>query len=82
MELHHALGRVRAKQALENCLWLCRSCHDAITHNRPSAAYWLDAQARRFHELGCRETLRILEARLDAIRLKAKAQEVMSEIGR
>lgn len=52
LELHHAFGRVRVKQAPENCLALCRECHARLTRNEPSAAHWWLKVATAFERLG------------------------------
>lgn len=71
-ELHHALGR-RVRQGAENCLWLCRNCHRAITVNRPSAAYWLEAQGAKFNSLGHSDTAVALFNRRDFVLARGAA---------
>jgi hypothetical protein len=68
-DLHHSFGRVRVPQSTENCLALCRSCHRALTANRPSARYWFECQAEVFRRLGHKatsETLLGLAAKAEA----------------
>lgn len=70
-DLHHVLGRVRVEQHMCNTLAACRECHRAITDNKPSAEYWLAAQAQVLEALAHRdpqyaETARKLRDRIEA----------------
>lgn len=73
LELHHALGRVRARQAAENCLASCRSCHRNITENRPSADVVLLNQAAVFGRLGLHGTVGLLLKRRDFVLARGAA---------
>lgn len=68
LEMHHALGRVRAKQAEGNCLGICRTCHWDITNARPG---WLQKQADVFRRLGHLGTAWRLESRAEFVEAKA-----------
>lgn len=67
LEMHHALGRVRAQQSVENCLALCGPCHRDITDNRPSAVDVLQGQASKFGQLGLHATAKLLLKRRDFV---------------
>lgn len=70
-ELHHALGRVRVKQAASNCLCLCESCHREITRSGPSP-YWLRRQGGVFAHLGEHATARTLGHRANFAETRAE----------
>lgn len=40
--MDHWHGRGKEKQSVENCWFICNGCDHAKTHNRPSAAAWLE----------------------------------------
>lgn len=52
IQLHHAFGRVRVRQAASNCIAVCTWCHAGITNNLPSAAHWQKKQAAHFEHHG------------------------------
>jgi 5-methylcytosine-specific restriction endonuclease McrA len=39
LQLHHAFGRVRVRQATSNCLGICDCCHHDLTNNEGGAAH-------------------------------------------
>ena len=47
-DMHHAFGRVKAKQAVSNCLALCRACHADLTDSRPDRGHWIALQVGHF----------------------------------
>jgi hypothetical protein len=53
---HHALGRKNAPESFENCLWVCRACHEAVTNPSDGGAYWFRRQAEVFEGRGCHKT--------------------------
>lgn len=62
-DLHHAFGR-REPQSVANTLALCRVCHDDLTRNVPTSAYWLTLQARHFERFGYDECALKMRGRL------------------
>lgn len=79
LELHHALGRGKAKQAESNCLGVCVSCHRQITRNDPSASFWLQEQANVFRRMKHLRTAWSLENRREFVEAREKLSSAASE---
>lgn len=78
-DMHHAFGRVRVRQATNNCLALCRDCHHQLTKNLPDAeSAWLTV-GDIFDRLDL--FVEAAKAKGNAEYAKAKALAVREKIG-
>ncbi len=77
-ELHHAFGRVRARQSHRNCIASCRDCHRHLTRNHPSAAYWLERQIKHFKAHGFSDEAGLMTRLLAKAEYKTKSSAALS----
>lgn len=74
-DLHHGFGRARVAQAAENCLAVCRPCHDLFTQVTGGAPEAWEMAARAFASLGLLESARLAQKARDWAQAKAELSE-------
>ena len=71
--MDHFFGRAKQPESVENCWFICLTCHDNKTNNRPDARTWLLAFMRFADHYGYREAVELAQIKLLALRAKGRA---------
>lgn len=69
-ELDHFWGRGKARQTVENCWLIHRTCHREKTDGRPTAAYWLERFIVHAYNRGYSSEVSKAQARLAFVRAR------------
>lgn len=69
----HFFGRAKAEESAATVWLLCLQCDDAKTHNRPSAAVWLERFTLHASLHGYKEATERAQVKLAVLKQKGRA---------
>ena len=78
-DLHHALGRKNARQHANNCLALCRGCHESFTDKKEGRTVALSEQMMIFARMNLHGTANALSRELAYAKAKARLSRQAEE---